>query len=100
MALDLTGVYNSNDGGEYYVRQIGNTIFWYGEPADNPGGWSNVAYGHVDPKGVVMLEWADVPKGHNRLGGEVTFQSSPDGKVLTRTAVTGGMANAHMTKIR
>ncbi len=61
-AVDLTGVWDCDDGGTYYIRQLGNNVWWYGEQDPNSPGWSNVAMGTIDGSRV-MLTWADVPKG-------------------------------------
>jgi len=28
---DLTGKWSCNDGGNYYLRQLGKEVFWFGE---------------------------------------------------------------------
>lgn len=28
---DLTGKWSCNDGGNYYMRQLGKEVFWFGE---------------------------------------------------------------------
>jgi hypothetical protein len=30
-AQDLTGIWQNNDGGTYYIRQLGDVIWWFGE---------------------------------------------------------------------
>ena len=63
---DLTGVWGCDDGGHYYIRQIGNTIWWYGENDANSPSFSNVFYGTImeySPSYVITGNWADVPKG-------------------------------------
>ena len=49
---DLTGVWNCDDGGTYYLTQIDNTLWWYGESAPvmpvNGARWSNVVNGSID----------------------------------------------------
>ena len=59
----LTGVWNCDDGGKYYLRQTDSTLCWYGE--QNPSGptWSNVAHGTINSN-IINLEWVDVPKGN------------------------------------
>jgi len=36
---DLTGTWTANDGGTYYITQIGNSVFWAGLSDD--GGFNN-----------------------------------------------------------
>lgn len=62
VAIDLTGVWNCDDGGTYYIRQIDNNVWWYGEENPSSPGWSNAAMGTTDGSRV-MLTWVDVPKG-------------------------------------
>jgi hypothetical protein len=60
--LDLTGVWSCDDTGTYYIRQIGNKVWWDGDE-DNPSlNWANVAYGTVSGN-TVKLDYADVPEG-------------------------------------
>ena len=35
---DLNGYYQSDDGGAYYIRQIGDKVFWFGEDPDGNKG--------------------------------------------------------------
>ncbi len=61
-AADLSGKWNCDDSGQYYLRQIGNTLYWYGErSAANPA-WSNIFQGNIDGERV-NGNWVDVPKG-------------------------------------
>jgi hypothetical protein len=61
-SINLTGVWSGNDGGTYYIRQLGNTIWWIGESSISPGRWSNAAKGTISGN-VITLEYSDVPKG-------------------------------------
>jgi len=58
----LTGVWSCDDGGTYYIRQLGDTIWWLGEPSTNPDLWSNVARGTISGN-TITLEYSDIPKG-------------------------------------
>ena len=64
---DLTGDWGCNDGGTYYIRQDGSSVWWYGEIAPENPSWSNVAYGEIVGN-QLHLKWADVPKGS--VGGK------------------------------
>jgi hypothetical protein len=66
--LDLTGVWDCDDGGTYYLRQSGDTLWWFGEPSYEPGGWSNVAIGIISGD-TIDLDWSDVPKGSTMNDG-------------------------------
>jgi hypothetical protein len=61
--VDLTGVWTCNDRGTYFIRQIGNDVWWFGRGSD----WANVYRGKMTVGGTlgttvfVIGEWADVP---------------------------------------
>jgi hypothetical protein len=58
------GEYRADDGGTYYVRQIGNDVWWVGMSSDNGKSWTNVFHGQI--KGNRFAGgWLDVPKGGN-----------------------------------
>ncbi len=66
--VNLGGIWNCVGGGQYYLTQQGNTLWWYGESSPNNPGWSNVVHGTIR-NNVINMEWMDVPKGINRLSG-------------------------------
>lgn len=71
-AQNLTGVWKCNDGGLYFIRQVGNQVWWYGESGDGGVAWSNVFQGYVTGNKIIG-KWADVPKGTARNYGEMTL---------------------------
>jgi hypothetical protein len=67
----LTGKWRgTNDGSIYYIRQVGNKIFWIGFSGKDDGKWwSNVFTGTVQPGSKTIVgNWADVPRGTAPLG--------------------------------
>lgn len=76
-ATDLTGVWDGDDGGIYYLRQIGNEIFWYGENDPLNPSWSNVAHGRIYGS-ILILNWADVTKGILRNDGLLIVRAVSD----------------------
>ena len=66
--VELTGPWAGDDGGIYYLRQLGSVLWWNGmsERAGGPAllgrGWNNVARGDIKAL-VIDVEWADVPRG-------------------------------------
>ncbi len=61
-AADLSGEWNCDDSGQYYLRQIGNTLYWYGErSAANPA-WSNIFRGNIHGERV-NGNWVDIFQG-------------------------------------
>ena len=73
--IDVTGVFQCNDGGTYYVRVVGDQMWWYGE---NGNYWTNVFEGTISGN-TATGTWADVPKGQNRGYGLMTvYISAPN----------------------
>ncbi len=93
---DLTGKWRSNQGEPYYVRQIGNEVFWYGEEKPTSPGWSNVAHGTY-ANGKLTLRWADVPKGTAMNYGTLVITVAPGEKLMTR-APGGGFGGTRWTR--
>ncbi len=71
--LSLTGQWKCDDGGIYYIRQVGEQVWWYGQSDNDGASWSNVFRGRIQGNRV-MGQWADVPKGNNRGAGEMLIQ--------------------------
>lgn len=63
--MALTGIWQANDGGTYYLRQIGNIIWWNGMSGGNDGRtFDNVFRGTItSTTNTIAGEWADVPRG-------------------------------------
>ena len=88
---DLTGQWNCDDGGTYFLRQIGNVLWWYGASADAGASWSNIFWGNIQGDQIAG-EWADVPKGNILGGGEMSLvlESAFTLKVISKTGGFGG----------
>jgi len=88
---DLTGTWSCNDGGKYYVRQIGKEVFWFGEKSVTNPVWSNVATGTIDGN-YIILRWADVTKGTDRGEGilELTLINANRLQATAKTSNFGG----------
>ena len=95
-AQDLTGQWRANDGGTYYINQIGNTVWWYGESGDGGATWTNVFHGTIQSNRVVG-EWSDVPKGRIDSSGEMELQIDSAGQ-LRATRKTGGFGGSVWTR--
>jgi hypothetical protein len=74
-ASTMTGVWNCNDGGVYFIRQVGNQMWWYGQSSDGGTTWSNVFQGTIRGSKIIG-SWADIPKGSVRGSGEMTLRIS------------------------
>jgi hypothetical protein len=95
----LTGVWEADDDGIYYLRETGDgRLWWFGTDVGRTTGntFSNVAVGQIDGD-VIRLEWADVPYGTWLNRGNLTLQLSADGHTLTKTQGTGGFGGSTWT---
>ncbi|MFB3764284.1 MAG: hypothetical protein ACE14P_03440 [Methanotrichaceae archaeon] len=98
-SLDLTGVYTTKPSGTYYITQVGNNVYWYGEEKSQNPSWSNIAYGTIKGN-TLTLNWADVPKGSTHSSGTLTLSvTRPAGMtVLTVTQQTGGFGTTQIIR--
>ncbi|MHC5915238.1 MAG: DNA/RNA non-specific endonuclease [Nostoc sp.] len=94
--VDLTGIWTGDDGGTYYLHQIGNQVWWYGESgAFNPG-FSNVYQGTIQG-GFVTGNWGDVPKGRTLSNGGIVLQITSPNR-LDAVFKTGGFSGSVWTR--
>ena len=94
-ALNLGGRWNCNDGGIYYVRQLGAKIWWFGERTPTNPGWSNVAHGDLVGN-ELRLDWADVPKGSLLQSGILVLDVTAN--KMTVKQQTGGFSGTVWTR--
>jgi hypothetical protein len=93
---ELTGTWQGNDSGVYYIRQVGECVWWFGTEVRDiqpgvagQGGFANVASGRM--VGTQLdLEWADIPLGNILNGGGLTFVYDTTTNTLTLTEQRGG----------
>ena len=98
LRVNFSGRWRSNYGGTYYIKQLGNELWWYGESGNKGASWSNVFHGYIG-KQEIAGKWVDVPKGRVNSQGEMTVQiASPDRLVAVRK--TGGFGGNTLTRIR
>lgn len=95
-AADLNGVWNCDNGGIFFIRQIEDTIWWYGEEPSLVPSWANVAFGRIDDD-VVCLFWADVPKGHIMNDGILVLQVVNPNEIIV-IQETGGFNGSNWQK--
>lgn len=88
---DLTGVWSCDDGGIYYIRQLGNIVWWDGEKDEANSGWANVARGTISGD-TVTLDYADVPEGNSDGYGTLVLDiiSNDELKAREKPASYGG----------
>ena len=104
MAQDLTGIWAADDGGRYYVHQIGSAIWWAGFSSDhwqqNGLTFCNIFNGILKGN-EVNGQWADVPRGGTMNFGALsvvpTFDT--DGFPVSFVAInqTGGFSATKWT---
>jgi hypothetical protein len=97
----LTGVWEADDDGIYYLRQTGDgRVWWFGTDVGRSTGntFSNVAVGRIDGD-IIHLEWVDVPYGTWLNRGDLTLQVSADGQTLTKVEATGGFGGSIWTLV-
>ena len=92
---NLTGKWFGNDGGTYFVRQIGNTVWWFGASKLQDGAtFANVFKGELyfpPSKPPYMYGyWRDVPLGNTRGEGTLVISIDPSGQKITKI---GGSEN-------
>lgn len=92
-AIDLTGTWAGDDQGVYYLRQIGDQVWWLGMSglgqafAERGTDWTNVYLGTLSGD-TVTGTYADVPQGKILDKGPVVLKltRTPDGGIsLVRT---------------
>ncbi len=90
-ALDLTGDWTCNLEGDFYITQVGDEVWIYGESLDSDPTWTCVAYGAVDGDAINMA-WADVPKGNGSLMGTLVMNVTSDDELqlINQTGGFGG----------
>lgn len=93
---ELTGAWAGNDTGTYYIRHVGDCVWWFGtevrdiEPgATGQRGFANVASGRIVGT-QVDLEWVDIPLGYTVNGGGLTYIYDEERGELTLAEQRGG----------
>lgn len=93
---ELTGAWAGNDSGVYYIRHVGDCVWWFGTEVTEiergqtgQPGFANVAGGRMVGTRI-DLEWADVPLGNTVNGGGLTFVYDELNGQLTLTEQRGG----------
>ncbi|MES0372406.1 MAG: hypothetical protein ABUK11_09025 [Mariprofundaceae bacterium] len=94
---NLTGTWIGDDGGRYYLRQVGSTLYWYGEKKPSNPMWANVFHGKLDD-GNVKGRWADVPKGRTASSGKLRLKIKNNGNRLVAIEKTGGFGGSQWTR--
>jgi len=90
----LTGTWKSEHGITYYIRQVGNSVWWYAESADAGKAWAHVLYG-TRSGDRLRGTWACIPKGIARDSGTLELQVETSGRFKR---VRGGFSETVWTR--
>jgi hypothetical protein len=92
---ELTGAWQGSEGGMYWIRQVGDCVWWFGTEVNDikrgvtgQPGFANVASGRVDGNRI-DVEFADLPLGDVMGGGGLTLVYDPETDQLTITEQRG-----------
>jgi hypothetical protein len=84
---NLTGKWLANDGGTYFIRHIGNEIWWFGARNLQEGTpFSNVLQGNIGFQDgrTIVGNWRDIPLGNNVGKGTLVLSVDPSGQKITK----------------
>lgn len=82
----LAHCFAGNDGGAYYVSEVGNKVYWF---AEHPGrDYAHVFHGTRD-HGTIKGQFYSVPKDRATTHGQATFKIHSNG-ALERISESGG----------
>jgi len=93
MSLDLTGNWKATvdtetmPGPDFYIRQIGKSVWMYEEDMSDPT-WTSIANGPVVDN-TVELSWADIPKGEASLSGTLMLNVTSDNELKVMNQIGG-----------
>lgn len=100
---NITGVWNCNDGGRYYIRQVGRRVVWAGLSDGGTGAVFTNVFRGTRIGNVVTGAWFDVPRGVTLNRGTLTFEVfiNANGVLsLRRLAQTGGFGGSQWTFLK
>jgi hypothetical protein len=97
----LTGTWQANDGGMYFLQQIADTLWWVGLSRAGsfyPGlHFCNVYRGTITAN-IVTGEWSDVPRGTTSNRGRMTLRSA-QGQLLRDPATGDGFSASTWSRV-
>jgi hypothetical protein len=99
--VNLSGVWAADDMATYYVRQIGNTVWWLGLSQDQGRKFANIFKGTVQGSNV-RGEWTDLPiftSGTTNRGMLSFASNSAESILLNRIDQTGSFGAQSWTKL-
>jgi len=96
--ISLTGTWTAGNLGVFFIRQIGNEVWWLGEDDPVQPSWCNVGHGTVTDR-TLTVDWIDIPKGTSRSRGTVVINIAHSNR-LEVVSQKGGFAVKEMTKAK
>lgn len=97
-AFNLSGVWECDDGGRYYISHQNGRLIWYGENAPLNTAWANLAYGSMEGE-FVSLHWADLPKGHADGSGKLVLKALDADHLQLSDSTGSGFGGSQWTRI-
>jgi hypothetical protein len=86
---ELTGAWEGSEGGMYWIRQVGDCVWWFGTEVKDikrgvtgQPGFANVASGRIDGTRI-DVEFVDLPLGDVMGGGGLTLVYDAEQDQLT-----------------
>jgi hypothetical protein len=76
-ATSLTGTWSCSEGGTYYITQIDDRVYWYGERSTTNPSWANIGVGKIVGN-YIVIEATDVPKGTAAAQSDLILYRSTD----------------------
>ena len=81
-AQSPNGYYRGDNGGHYYVRTVGNTVYWYAEHAS--GDWAHVFRGTLNARRTEFEgQFYDIPSGRAYNTGRRRFEYNRTSDIIT-----------------
>jgi len=98
--INLTGAWGADDIGTYYLRQIGNTLWWLGLSRDQGRTFANVFHGTVSGE-LIKGNWIDVPMGQTPIlgSGNLTLSGRSQSTTLLKISQAGVFGALTWTKL-
>jgi hypothetical protein len=78
------------------VRQLGTTVWWFGEQSPSNPTWTNVMQGTVSGN-IIYADWSNVPLGSVMSSGNLVLQIVSNNQ-LTAISKTGGFGGSTWTR--
>ncbi len=94
-AAEINGYYESDDGGAYFIRQVKDTVYWFGEHPS--GSYANVLSGKITGNKIAGSFW-DVPKGKAKGSGEITLEIRDNGATIVKISSTAAFGTKTFKK--